>query len=164
MGALEASRDTETGQEASRAAPIPGPTVEGGARTAMADPGIRGAMADQETLWPWPGHTGHGYIAPSPKFSWEDPSLGGTLEARTLGGALEAQTHESALKAQTHGGALEARTIGGAVEEQAQEGAVEERAQDLGEPRPAGLPYSLPAGLPYSLPAGFGEPRTMESI
>ncbi len=27
VGALEASRDTETGQEASRAAPVPGPTV-----------------------------------------------------------------------------------------------------------------------------------------
>ncbi len=42
------------------------------------------------------------------------------------------------------GGALEAQTLGGAVEEWAQEGAVEERAQGLGEPRPAGLPYSLP--------------------
>ncbi len=54
--ALEASRDTETGQEASRAAPVPGPTVERGARVtmedqgaraAMADPGARAAMADQ---------------------------------------------------------------------------------------------------------------------
>ncbi len=50
MGALEASRDTETGQEASRAAPVPGPMAERGARAAMADPGTREAMADQGTL------------------------------------------------------------------------------------------------------------------
>ncbi len=47
MGALEASRDTETGQEASRAAPVPGPMVERGARAAKADPGTRVAMAEQ---------------------------------------------------------------------------------------------------------------------
>ncbi len=35
VGALEASRDTETGQEASRAAPVPGPTAEQGTREAM---------------------------------------------------------------------------------------------------------------------------------
>ncbi len=44
MGALEASRDMETGQEASRAAPVPGPTVEQGARASMAGEGIRAAM------------------------------------------------------------------------------------------------------------------------
>ncbi len=41
--------------------------AEQGTRAAMADPGIRGAMVDQWTLWPWPGHTGHGYIAPPQK-------------------------------------------------------------------------------------------------
>ncbi len=41
MGAQEALRDMETGQEVSRAAAIPGPTVEQGARVAMGDPGIR---------------------------------------------------------------------------------------------------------------------------
>ncbi len=55
-GALEASRDTETGQEASRAAPVLGLTAERGARAAMAyqgaraamvDPGARAAMADR---------------------------------------------------------------------------------------------------------------------
>ncbi len=34
----------ETGQEASRVAPVPGPTVEQGARAAMADLGIWAAM------------------------------------------------------------------------------------------------------------------------
>ncbi len=38
MGALEASRDMGTGQEASRAAPVLGPTTEQGAQVAMADP------------------------------------------------------------------------------------------------------------------------------
>ncbi len=71
-GALEASRDQETGQTASRAVPVPGPMAELGARAAMADQGAwaamagqgtRAAMADQGawaamagqgTLWPWP--------------------------------------------------------------------------------------------------------------
>ncbi len=50
-GALEASRDTETGQEACSGthgrAGSSGGKVEQGARAAMADPGIRGAMAEQ---------------------------------------------------------------------------------------------------------------------
>ncbi len=44
MGALEASRDMETGQVASRAVPIPGPMVDQGARAAMKDPGTPWAM------------------------------------------------------------------------------------------------------------------------
>ncbi len=56
MGALETSRDLETGQVASRAVPVPGPTVEQGdwaamvnpgTQAAMMDPGTRAAMADQ---------------------------------------------------------------------------------------------------------------------
>ncbi len=47
MCTLEASGDTETGPEASRAAPVPGPTVERGARAAVADQGARVAMAEQ---------------------------------------------------------------------------------------------------------------------
>ncbi len=47
VGALEASRDTETGQEASSAAPILEPTAEQGARVAMAGQGIRDTMAVQ---------------------------------------------------------------------------------------------------------------------
>ncbi len=47
MGALEASRDIETGQVVSRAVPVPGPKVEPGSRAAMADQGSRAAMADQ---------------------------------------------------------------------------------------------------------------------
>ncbi len=44
-GGLKGHGD-RTGKEASRAAPIPGPTAEQGARAAMADPGTREAMAD----------------------------------------------------------------------------------------------------------------------
>ncbi len=51
MGALEASRDMETGQVASRAVPVPGPKVEPGSRAAMADQGSRAAMADQGPPW-----------------------------------------------------------------------------------------------------------------
>ncbi len=55
MGALEASRDMETGQVASRAVPLPGPMEEQGAgtRAAKADPGARAAKADPGTRWPW---------------------------------------------------------------------------------------------------------------
>ncbi len=45
-GGLKGHGD-RTGQEASRAAPVPGPTVEQGARAAMADRGTRAAMAEQ---------------------------------------------------------------------------------------------------------------------
>ncbi len=51
MGALEASRDMETGQVASRAVLVPGPMVEQGSWAAMADPATRAAMADQGTPW-----------------------------------------------------------------------------------------------------------------
>ncbi len=44
MGALEASRDMETGKVASRAAPVPGPTVEQRARAVMAEQGTWAAM------------------------------------------------------------------------------------------------------------------------
>ncbi len=47
MGALEASRDMETGQVASRAVPVPGPMVEQGIRAAMVYQGTRAAMVDQ---------------------------------------------------------------------------------------------------------------------
>ncbi len=46
MGALEASRDTETGQEASRAAPVPGAMAGQGIQVAMAERGARVAMVD----------------------------------------------------------------------------------------------------------------------
>ncbi len=49
MGALEASRDLEHRQVASRAVPIPGPTAEPGVGAAMADQGTQAAMADQAT-------------------------------------------------------------------------------------------------------------------
>lgn len=59
VGALEASRDMETGQDTSRAAPIPGPMVEQGTRffrsfvpaylttITTADLGTRAAMVGQ---------------------------------------------------------------------------------------------------------------------
>ncbi len=46
MGTLEASRDMEAGQVASRAVPVPGPMVEQGSRAPMADPETPAAMAD----------------------------------------------------------------------------------------------------------------------
>ncbi len=49
MGALEASRDMETRQVASRAVPVPGPMVEQGVRAAMVVPGTRAAMVDQRS-------------------------------------------------------------------------------------------------------------------
>ncbi len=55
MGALEASRDMETGKVASRAAPVPGPTVEQRARAVMAEQGTRAAMADPGTPWAMEG-------------------------------------------------------------------------------------------------------------
>ncbi len=48
-GALEASRDMETGQVASRAVPILEPMVEQGSRAVMADPGTRATTEDQGT-------------------------------------------------------------------------------------------------------------------
>ncbi len=59
MGTLEASRDMETGQVASRAVSVPGPMAEPGARAATADqgtwaatagPGTRAAMADPDLM------------------------------------------------------------------------------------------------------------------
>ncbi len=49
VGTLEASRDMQTGQVASRVVPFPGPMVELGSRAAMADQGTRAAMADPGT-------------------------------------------------------------------------------------------------------------------
>ncbi len=54
----------ETGQEASRAAPVPGPKAEQGARAAMVNPGTRAAMADPPPR-PWP--------QPPPRPLWQDP-------------------------------------------------------------------------------------------
>ncbi len=49
VGALEASRDLEPGQVASRAVPVPGPKAEQGVPAAMMDLGTRAAMADKGT-------------------------------------------------------------------------------------------------------------------
>ncbi len=98
VGALEASRDMETGQVSPRAVAVPGPMVEQGARAAMVDPGTQAVMADPGTLWAMVGNP------PPPKLFF---ARGGALESRTLGGDLEARTV---------GGALEARTLGSALE------------------------------------------------
>ncbi len=67
MGALEASRDRVTGQMASRAAPIPGPTVEQGAWEAMAEQETRVAMPDLPLRpWPQPPPSEAGAILPPP--------------------------------------------------------------------------------------------------
>ncbi len=62
-----------------------------GAQAAMADPGIRGDMADQGTPWAIAG-------SPPKTFSWVDCILGGTQEVRALGGTLEARTLGGALE------------------------------------------------------------------
>ncbi len=49
LGALEASRDLEPGQVASRAVPVPGPMAELAVQAAMVDLGTRAAMVDQGT-------------------------------------------------------------------------------------------------------------------
>ncbi len=46
VGALEASRETETGKEASMAAPFPAPTAEQGAWVAIAEQGARADSGD----------------------------------------------------------------------------------------------------------------------
>ncbi len=119
-GGLKGHGD-RTGQEASRAAPVPGAMAERGARAAMADPGARVAMVDpgtQEAMADrraWvamvdPGTqealAGQGTRetmaergaweamagSPPPKFPWGN-SPAGTLESRTgLAGALESWT------------------------------------------------------------------------
>ncbi len=70
VGALEALRDRGTGQTASRAAPVPGPTVEQGAREAMADLETREAMADllpRPRPQPPPGLYGWSHTPPPQK-------------------------------------------------------------------------------------------------
>ncbi len=63
-----------------------------GAQAAMADPGIRGDMADQGTPWAIAGWPPPQNIFLGRLYSGgteEVRALGSTLEARTLGGALE---------------------------------------------------------------------------
>ncbi len=106
VGALEALRDTETGQEASRAAPVLG---------AMAGQGTREAMADRGA---WVASMGG---SPPKNFYWGDSSSpGGSLEAWSLG-ALGSRTEPAgAQESRTEpAGALESRTEpAGALESQ----------------------------------------------
>ncbi len=93
MGALEASRDTETRQEVSRAVPVPGPMEEQGARAAMAE---LGAMASPPPR-PRPQPPPLRLVPYYPQKNFLGGSRGcighsrGALEVRTLGGALEAR-------------------------------------------------------------------------
>ncbi len=124
MGTLEASGDMETGQVASRATPIPGPTLEQGARKAMAKQGARASMAVLGTRgrpWRIRRHRGPWRVAPTKKKYCGDRIPGGTREVQTLRGARAARTLGGARAAQTLGGARAAQTLGGAVEERTQE-------------------------------------------
>ncbi len=89
MGALEASRDTETRQEVSRAVPVPGPMEEQGARVAMASPPPRPRpQPPPRPLRLVP------YYPPKNVLGGSRGCIGhsrGALEVRTLGGALEAR-------------------------------------------------------------------------
>ncbi len=63
-------------------------------------------------LGPWPGHTGHGYMAPPPKIFLGSSPLGAVQEERALWGTLEAQTlggseHQSRFG--TEGGQIQIR-------------------------------------------------------
>ncbi len=77
-GGLKGHGD-RTGPEASRAAPVPAPTVEQGAREATADPGTREATAD-----------------PGTREATADP---GTREAMVGQGAWEAMADQEAWEA-----------------------------------------------------------------
>ncbi len=115
VDALEALRDTETGQEASRAALVLGAMAGQGTREAMADrgawvakvdPGTQEAMAERGA---WEASMGG---SPPKNFYWGDSSSpGGSLEAWSLG-ALGSRTEPAgALESRTEpAGALESRT------------------------------------------------------
>ncbi len=96
-GALEASRDLETGQVASRVVPVPGPMVEQGSRAdmveqgaqaAMADLGTRAAMADPGTLWAMVGQKIIGEIAARGRSGGADAQghSGGCCHGAVIGG------------------------------------------------------------------------------
>ncbi len=88
---LEASRDMETGQVASRTVPVPGPTADPGTQAAMSDLGSPWAMADQGTPWA---------VSPPPpkKMSWGDRCPGG-LGALWKHGRLRALWKRGGLRA-----------------------------------------------------------------
>ncbi len=100
VGALEASRDTETGQDASRAAPVPEPTAERAARAAMADPGSREAMAD-------PGIRD----AMAVQSAWAAMADPGSREAMADPGIRDAMAVQSAWAAMADPGSREAMAV-----------------------------------------------------
>ncbi len=155
-GALEASRNMETGQEASRAAPVPGSTSgELGRPRQIRELGRSRQSRGFRMPWrdrlrgrspsPHPGLSGWSPTTPQ-KNSLLDRALGGALEVQTLWGVLEAQAQLSAFE----GLALE--------------GAVEVLALAWKEPRLAGLPQEPQAGLPYSLQASLLWPQTAAGL
>ncbi len=129
---LEASRDTKTGQEASRATPIPRPTAEQGAQSAMveqgawaamADPGTRTAIAEQGA---WVAMAGRSPTTPPTKILGGSRGLIGKFaEAGTwwCSGSVDSQgaRGEWALVGtrgeRALGGSLAARTLGGTLAE-----------------------------------------------
>ncbi len=107
VGALEASRDLEPGQVASRAVPIPGPMAEPAVRAAMVDLGTRAAMADQATQaamadqrTPWAMvFRAQAAMAGSPwAMARAALTLVGTRAALTFVGALESWTEPAETK------------------------------------------------------------------
>ncbi len=189
MCALEASRDLETGQEASRAAPVPGPMVEQGARAAMAGEGIRASgksASKAEAVDTAPASTAGSLPPPQKKarqIAFEGPALEDTLGAQglrsackglALEGTLGAQARHSAfeglalegtLGAQARHSAFEGLALKGTLGAQALHSVCEGPALGLSEQLLAGLPYALSAGLPYFLPAGltYSLPSAWES-
>ncbi len=95
MGALEASRDLETGQVASRAVPVPGPMVDPGTPAATADPGTQAAMVDPGTqgtmadhgVWAAMAEQG-ARAAMADRGAWEASMAGGPPPQTFLGETL----------------------------------------------------------------------------
>ncbi len=152
VGTLEASRNTETGQD--RRPP---------GRCPFQDPRRSGELGRPRQRRgfrkPWRDRLRGRGPKPPPWPLWLEPLL---PPQNFLGESRGSIGHLGALWMHGHLGALWRKRIRGAgtVEERALESAVEERALAWKEPQPAGLPYSLQAGLPYSLPAGLLWPRT----
>ncbi len=140
VGALEALRDMETGQD--RRPPGRRPFWEPWRSGEVGRPwrihGLGRPWRVRELGRPWrsrelrvlgsgPGHPGRGYMAPPPKFSWGSFHLVGVLEERSPGGALEERVPGGALEERALGGARQARTLEGARQARTLEGARQAR-------------------------------------
>ncbi len=106
VGALEASRDTETGQEASRAAPVLGAMAGQGTRVAMVERGAWAAMAERGA---WVSMVDPGtQEAMAERGAWETMAGQGTREAMADRGAWVSMMDPETQEAMAERGAWEA--------------------------------------------------------